>query len=55
MAGLKLNGKNPTNAPPRAVINKIAINGESLSVNIISKERHEVKHIPEESPSKPSI
>ena len=55
LAGLKLNGKNPTIAPPKAVISKIAISGELLSVNIINSEIHEISVIPEDNPSKPSI
>ena len=55
LAGLKLNGKNPTIAPPSAAINKIAINGDWLSVNIISNEKQDIKVIPDDKPSKPSI
>ena len=55
LAGLKLNGKNPTIAPPNAAINKVAINGELLRVKIINNEKQEIKVIPEDNPSKPSI
>ncbi len=55
LAGLKLNGKNPTIAPLNAVINKMAINGDLFKVNIINKEMHEIKLIPDDKPSKPSI
>lgn len=54
-AGLKLNGKKPTIEPPNAAINKIAINGDLFKVKIIIKEIHDIKLIPEDSPSKPSI
>ena len=52
---MKLKGKNPTNEPDSAVISIIAIKGELLSVNIISSEKHDIKHIPDERPSNPSI
>ena len=54
-AGLKLNGKNPVIAPPKAVINKTAIKGDLLSVNIINKEMQEIYEMPEDNPSNPSI
>ncbi len=54
-AGLKLNGKNPVNAPASAVISNIAIKGESFSENIIRSDKQDIKVIPEESPSSPSI
>ena len=54
-AGLKLNGKNPVKLPANAVIKIIAINGESFKENIIIKERHAIKVIPEDNPSSPSI
>ena len=55
-AGLKLNGKKPTIAPPNAVISKIAISGdEGFRVNTINNEIHDIKVIPEDNPSKPSI
>ena len=55
LAGLKLYGKNPTKAPDKAVINITHINGEPFNENIINKEIHEIKVIPVESPSSPSI
>lgn len=55
LAGLKLKGKNPTMAPPNAVISKIAINGDWFKVKIINKEIQEIRDIPEDSPSSPSI
>ena len=55
LAGLKLKGKNPTMAPPNAVISKIAINGDWFKVKIINKEIQEMRGIPEDSPSSPSI
>ena len=55
LAGLKLKGKNPTIAPASAVINKIAIRGDSFNVKIIISEIQEIKVIPEDSPSNPSI
>lgn len=55
LAGLKLNGKNPTIDPPNAVINRIAISGDLFNVNIINNETHEINVIPEDSPSNPSI
>ena len=54
-AGLKLKGKNPTIAPPSAVINKTAISGEWFSVNIINNDKQEIKVIPDDKPSSPSI
>ena len=55
LAGLKLNGKNPTIAPPKAAISNTAISGDLLSVKIINNEKQEIKVIPEDNPSKPSI
>lgn len=55
LAGLKLNGKNPTIEPASAVINNIAIKGEAFKVNIINSEKHEIRVIPEDNPSNPSI
>ena len=54
-AGLKLKGKNPTNEPARAVISKMEIKGEPLSVKIISSEKHDITPIPADKPSNPSI
>ena len=54
-AGLKLNGKNPVNAPANAVIRSIAIIGASLSENIINKDKQDIKEIPDDNPSNPSI
>ena len=42
LAGLKLNGKNPTNAPAKAVINTIAISGDPFRANTINKDKHEI-------------
>ena len=39
LAGAKLNGKNPTKEPARAVINNIEIIGELLSKNIINNDQ----------------
>ena len=47
--------KIPEIAPPKAVINTIAINGEPFNVNIINNDIHEIKLIPEDNPSNPSI
>ena len=55
LAGLKLYGKNPTIAPASAVINTIAINGDSLSENIIKSDMQEISVIPDDKPSSPSI
>ena len=55
LAGLKLNGKNPVNAPANAVTNKTAMSGESFKAKIIIKDKHEINEIPEDKPSKPSI
>ena len=54
-AGAKLNGKNPTNAPANAVINKIEISGEPFKTNIINNDTADMTEIPADSPSKPSI
>lgn len=54
-AGLKLNGKNPINAPAKAVIKIIDISGEPFRANIISSEIDAIMQIPVESPSNPSI
>ena len=50
LAGAKLNGKNPTNAPASAVINKIEINGEPFSTKIIIKETADITEIPADNP-----
>lgn len=55
LAGLKLNGKNPTIAPPNAAIKSTAMSGDLFRVKMINKEKHEIKVIPEDKPSKPSI
>lgn len=56
LAGLKLNGKNPTIEPANAVINNIAISGDDgFKINIINKEKQEISVIPDDNPSKPSI
>lgn len=54
-AGAKLNGKNPTNAPAIAVINKIDISGEPFNTNIINKDTADITEIPADNPSSPSI
>lgn len=54
-AGAKLNGKNPTNAPAKAVINKIEISGEPFSTNIINRDTADITEIPADNPSNPSI
>lgn len=41
--------------PPNAAINKMAISGELFNVKIINKEKQDIKVIPEERPSNPSI
>ena len=51
LAGLKLNGKNPVNAPANAVTNSIAMSGESFKAKIIIKDKHEINEIPEDKPS----
>ncbi len=55
LAGLKLNGKNPTIAPASAVINIIAISGDSFSANIINSDIQDINAIPDDKPSSPSI
>lgn len=55
LAGAKLNGKNPTNAPASAVINKIATIGESFNTNMINNEMADMTDIPDDKPSNPSI
>lgn len=54
-AGLKLNGRNPINAPASAVTAIIAIIGELFKEKIIKSDIHEITPIPEDNPSKPSI
>ena len=55
LAGLKLYGRNPTNAPANAVIKTMDITGAPLREKIINKDKHEIRVIPEDSPSNPSI
>lgn len=55
MAGEKLNGKNPTNAPANAVINNIDTNGEPFNTNITNNDIADITDIPDERPSSPSI
>ena len=55
LAGLKLNGINPSNAPARAVTSMILIKGDPFKAKIISKETQEIIDIPEDKPSRPSI
>ena len=54
-AGVKLNGKNPTKAPAKAVINTTDINAEPFNTNITISEIADITAIPEDNPSKPSI
>ena len=55
LAGAKLNGKNPTNAPAIAVINNIEISGDPFNTNIINNDTADITEIPADSPSNPSI
>ena len=55
LAGAKLNGRNPTNAPAKAVISKIDISGEPFSTNIINNDTADITEIPADKPSNPSI
>ncbi len=55
LAGAKLNGKNPTNAPAKAVINIIDINGDPFSTNITNNDNADITDIPDDKPSNPSI
>ena len=55
LAGVKLNGKNPTNAPASAVISTIDINDDPFNTNITNNESADITDIPDDSPSKPSI
>ena len=54
-AGVKLNGKNPTSAPARAVINTIEINDDPFNTNITNNDIADIIDIPEDNPSSPSI
>lgn len=54
-AGLKLNGKNPTIAPAKAVIKIIAISGDIFNANTIRSDKQEIKVTPDDKPSNPSI
>ena len=54
-AGVKLNGKNPTNAPANAVINTMDINDEPFNTNITSSDIADIIDIPDDNPSNPSI
>ena len=47
--------RNRTIAPASAVVNTIAIIGESFNENIITSDKHDISVIPEDKPSKPSI
>ena len=49
-AGEKLNGKNPTNAPAKAVTNNIDTSGEPFNTNIISNDIAEITDIPDDKP-----
>ena len=55
LAGFKLYGKNPTNAPISDVIKIIETTGDPLNANTISIETHEIIEIPDDRPSSPSI
>lgn len=55
LAGFKLNGKNPEIPPAKAVISIIDISGDPFNTNTINKEKHDIKHIPDDNPSNPSI
>ena len=55
MAGLKLNGINPNNAPASAVTSIILIKGEPFKEKTINSEMQEIIDIPEDKPSSPSI
>ena len=55
LAGEKLNGKNPTNAPASAVISTIDINDEPFNTNIINNDIADITDIPDDKPSNPSI
>ena len=55
LAGLKLNGKNPTIPPARAVINIIDNIDEPFVANIINSDIQDISEIPEDKPSSPSI
>ena len=55
LAGVKLNGKNPTREPAKAAINIIDTSGEPLSTKIINNDTADITDIPADSPSKPSI
>lgn len=55
LAGLKLNGKNPTIPPARAVINIIDNIDEPFVANIINNDIQDISEIPEDKPSNPSI
>ena len=50
-----MNGKKPTNAPIIEVIIRTAIIGDEFNANIINNETQEIKAIPEDRPSNPSI
>ena len=54
-AGVKLNGKNPTKAPAKAVINTIDINDEPFNTNITNNDIADITDIPDDNPSSPSI
>ena len=55
LAGAKLNGKNPTNAPANAATNTIDTIGELFNTTIINQDTADITDIPEDSPSNPSI
>ena len=54
-AGLKLNGKKPTIPPANAVIKIIENIVEPFVANIINNDIQEIREIPEDNPSRPSI
>jgi len=55
LAGLKLNGKKPNNAPANAVANIIEIIGDSFMMKIINRQIDEISEIPVYNPSNPSV
>lgn len=55
LAGLKLNGRNPTIPPAKAVINIIDNIDEPFVANIINNDIQDISEIPEDKPSNPSI
>lgn len=50
LAGVKLNGKNPTKEPAKAAINIIDTKGDPLSTNIINNDTADITDIPADKP-----